>query len=91
MAIQPPKQALTDKQVIQIRNEYFKDLLPLAKLSAAYNVSVPTLRKAIHGVGKYAAIKDTIPLQVKEDRTPHNQRYGTAKIRAKRNMPYKWW
>lgn len=61
---------LTEKDVHTIRERYFLDRDNLNTLCKDYNISVPTLKKAIHGKGPYENISDTIPEDVKINRKP---------------------
>ena len=77
---------LTSHQVLEIRRRYFIHLDSLSILEKAFNVSVPTLKKAIHQKPPYHKITDDLPEHLKENRKPARLTYIGSKKHNKWKM-----
>lgn len=83
-----PKKKLDDVTCRQLRYDYFIKLEKLDTLSKDYNIGLSTLRKALHGEKPYDNVMDSIPDEIKQQRTrkgwKQRARKQTALLEAER-------
>lgn len=74
-----PKKKLDDVTCRQVRYDYFVKLEMLDTLSKDYNVGLSTLRKALHSRPPYDNVTDSIPDEIKKQRTRKGWKQRTRK------------
>lgn len=77
------QKALSDETVRHLRYLYFIEYEKLDTLSANFKVSIPTLKKALHGKRPYQDIEDSIPLDTKQSR---KRKGHMQRMRRKNNL-----
>lgn len=73
--------ALSTRQVLDIRYEFFIKLHSYTELQVKYGITAPTVRKAVHGHGRYAKITDDIPQEIKESRISRREKHSIRRIK----------